>query len=700
MAIANVFPEAVKSGDGFSAFCPAHTDERPSLSVAVKNGRALVRCHAGCSNKAVAKALGFKTEALMYDAIEGGSNTSKPRKPKTIIKVARRRAPKRPESATAEILKHLAASFAYEDERGDTLYYVDRFEWQGQKTFRPRLPDGRRTLDNVRRVVFRLAQIQGQPIVYLGEGETVVMALEGLGFVATTTVGGANGWSPEYAQELYDAGVKEVIGLPDNDEPGRKYIAEAARDCAALGITFRTVVLPDLGPSEDAVDWFARGHTRDELVQLTQNAPVHEVQTIVAGDLIQDYVYSVATKRFMHIETLETLDKEQLDAVFATQFPLRAQGTFPASVEFLNDPAARKVAAPTYRPGAGRFVPEPGRLCINLYRPSILVPTPGDVGPWRRHLRYLIPDKKARRVVLKWFAFQVQHPDRKINWAIFIGGRQGIGKDALLVPLCRALGDHNVAVISPDDLANGWTDWLKDRKLVVVQEFAVFEKKTLMNRMNPLIASPPTKLRINAKFVPQYDIPNLASFVFFSNHREALQLDADDRRFFVYWSEAEAKTKEYYTQLYAWMEANAAAVYQFLLSVDLSSFGASGQAPMTAEKLRVIRESQSPVEQYLRGQHDARQAPLDRDLITINSLIEDIPRVVGHVSARSVAAVLRKLGARELPRQLRLHNGTRPRVWAVRNVEVYERMSERELSAAYQTGRAQPWPVRVLARPK
>jgi len=37
--------------------CPAHDDRRPSLSVAVREDRVLVHCHAGCTQRAVLHAL-------------------------------------------------------------------------------------------------------------------------------------------------------------------------------------------------------------------------------------------------------------------------------------------------------------------------------------------------------------------------------------------------------------------------------------------------------------------------------------------------------------------------------------------------------------------------------------------------------------------------------------------------------------------
>ena len=41
-----------KCGSGWIARCPAHNDRHPSLSIAERDGKLLVYCHAGCSQKA------------------------------------------------------------------------------------------------------------------------------------------------------------------------------------------------------------------------------------------------------------------------------------------------------------------------------------------------------------------------------------------------------------------------------------------------------------------------------------------------------------------------------------------------------------------------------------------------------------------------------------------------------------------------
>jgi hypothetical protein len=46
-----------RSGSGWMARCPAHEDRGPSLSICEKNGKILVHCFAGCSQREVIAAL-------------------------------------------------------------------------------------------------------------------------------------------------------------------------------------------------------------------------------------------------------------------------------------------------------------------------------------------------------------------------------------------------------------------------------------------------------------------------------------------------------------------------------------------------------------------------------------------------------------------------------------------------------------------
>ncbi len=57
--------DARKAGDRWSARCPAHDDQRASLSIGQgDDGTVLLRCHAGCKTPAILGAVGLKLADL------------------------------------------------------------------------------------------------------------------------------------------------------------------------------------------------------------------------------------------------------------------------------------------------------------------------------------------------------------------------------------------------------------------------------------------------------------------------------------------------------------------------------------------------------------------------------------------------------------------------------------------------------------
>jgi hypothetical protein len=61
-----------RSGKGWTAQCPAHEDKRNSLSVNHRDGKWLLKCHAGCSLDEMIAAIGVTTSEL-FDARDGKS---------------------------------------------------------------------------------------------------------------------------------------------------------------------------------------------------------------------------------------------------------------------------------------------------------------------------------------------------------------------------------------------------------------------------------------------------------------------------------------------------------------------------------------------------------------------------------------------------------------------------------------------------
>jgi putative DNA primase/helicase len=247
-------PDARKSGNGWSARCPAHDDRRASLSVAQgDDGKALVKCHAGCDTSAVLAAVGLKLADLFPPKVgptptRNGKLASGGRTFATA------------EDAVAELERRhgkRSALWTYHDAAGDPVGLVVRWDKPYGKEIRPiaRRADGWHIAAmSEPRPLYGLPDLAAARRVIVCEGEKAADAARSLGFTATTSAGGSQAAQKTDWRPL--AG-KEVWILPDNDAPGRKYAETVAGILARLtpAPVVRIVELPDLPDGGDIVDW-------------------------------------------------------------------------------------------------------------------------------------------------------------------------------------------------------------------------------------------------------------------------------------------------------------------------------------------------------------------------------------------------------------------------------------------------------------
>lgn len=235
----------------WTALCPAHEDNRSSLSVGLgDDSRVLLKCHAGCPTEAVVESIGMKMADLMPPREEAPTGKQPP--------------PKR----------EVIASYDYTDAEGNLLYQVLRYQPKDFRQRRPKAGGGWEwSLNGTPRVLYRLPDLAAKPgsIVFITEGEKDVDRLRGMGLVATTNVGGAGKWLPDYTEALRD---RLVCILPDNDQPGRDHAHKIAKALHGVATKVKVVVLPDLPPKGDTSDWLDRpGNSKERLLEIIKDAP-------------------------------------------------------------------------------------------------------------------------------------------------------------------------------------------------------------------------------------------------------------------------------------------------------------------------------------------------------------------------------------------------------------------------------------------
>lgn len=233
-----------KSGSGWAARCPAHDDRRASLSISVDDGggKVLVYCHAGCKPEEICRAARIELRDLFLDD-------------------------SRAEKRSGKVARTIVARYDYLDEGGLLVFRVLRFDPKG---FSQRRPDGQGgwidNLDGVRRIPYRLPEVIAAQQVLVVEGEKDVETARSLGFVATCNPGGAGKWRSEYSQFL--AG-KQVVVIPDNDEPGRKHVQQILLSLHGKA-SLKLVKLP---AGKDLSEWVELDGTREQLLEQICIAP-------------------------------------------------------------------------------------------------------------------------------------------------------------------------------------------------------------------------------------------------------------------------------------------------------------------------------------------------------------------------------------------------------------------------------------------
>lgn len=256
-----------QSGKGWIALCPAHDDHNPSLSISEgQDGKVLLNCFShNCQAEKITEAIGLKVGDLFCER----EPTRRATKPRTAKGSTSKPTSKEPESAT-EIFPTADAAFSYLrkkhqiynpdiwkylDAVGEVVAYALRFDpKRNPKFFQPvfrqgegwvvKAPPAPRPLYNLPKVI-----ASEGPILFV-EGEKCADIAKRLGFISTTTFGGAN--APQLT-DLKPLEGKEVWILPDNDKAGNVYVQKLLTLLSQFQNRpkVKVVFLPDLREGED-----------------------------------------------------------------------------------------------------------------------------------------------------------------------------------------------------------------------------------------------------------------------------------------------------------------------------------------------------------------------------------------------------------------------------------------------------------------
>ena len=207
----------------------------------------------------------------------------------------------------------------------------------------------------------------------------------------------------------------------------------------------------------------------------------------------------------------------------------------------------------------------------------------GNADRWLHHVERLYGADATH--IIRWCAQRVQRPHEKINHALVLGGKQGIGKDTLLEPVKQTVGPWNFADVSPQVVLGRFNGFLKSVILRVseARDLGEFDRFAFYDHLKAITAAPPDVLRIDEKNRAEYVIPNVTGVVVTTNHKtDGIYLPADDRRHFVAWSDLDksAFSDAYWKDFWKWYADGGT---RSSLSADPRPRGLQSEGPTAAD---------------------------------------------------------------------------------------------------------------------
>lgn len=371
----------------------------------------------------------------------------------------------------------------------------------------------------------------------------------------------------------------------------------------------------------------------------------------------------------------------------------------------LQDGRVKKVDRMDYAPKQSKIFVENGIIYANTWS-DITQSTgyQGDITRWYDHFDVL-GWSSYRKHIEQWMAYTLRHPEKKINHMIMLGGPEGIGKDYILYPLTKAMGD-NYEVISGEELLEKFHDYLLSTKYLHINEAELGDRneaRAISNRLKPLAAAPPDTFRVNQKGIKAIKIRNIVNASMTTNSTLPFRQHGVSRRFFGCWSDLNVRDEydnmrkdwlNYWDDRWSWMKGEGwkHVTWHLMHMVDLSDFN-PGEAPPMTDFLRDIKEaSKSPAQQTIESFIYKRIGSFKCDILESADMSETL-RCGGMFSPNEMyvdgkfftptrtGMLMKEMGT--YPQITTFHLGERVRLWILRDRSKYEAMDSKTLYKEY-----------------
>ncbi|MGY3082591.1 bifunctional DNA primase/polymerase [Pseudomonas fragi] len=220
------------------------------------------------------------------------------------------------------------------------------------------------------------------------------------------------------------------------------------------------------------------------------------------------------------------------------------------------------------------------------------------------NLRWLISflcnhDQDAAQWLTRWMAYPLQHLGAKMDTAVLMHSiMEGSGKSLLFADAMGMLYGQYAATVGQTQLESTFNAW-QSRKLWSVFEEVVSrdQRYNQVGKIKHLITG--KTVRMESKFINGWEEANHMNAVFLSNEILPWPISESDRRMLVMWPEhtlPEDRQKAIGKEL---KNGGVAALYGWLLSIELGDFDQRTRPPSTAARERLVALSRAGWQTFL-----------------------------------------------------------------------------------------------------
>ncbi|UPF02913.1 bifunctional DNA primase/polymerase [Pseudomonas mosselii] len=239
---------------------------------------------------------------------------------------------------------------------------------------------------------------------------------------------------------------------------------------------------------------------------------------------------------------------------------------------------------------------------INTFEGLPLEPVRDDAAC--ENLRWLISflcnhDEQALEWLVKWLAYPLQHMGAKMDTAVLMHSiMEGSGKSLLFADVFGQLYGQYAATVGQTQLEGSFNAW-QSRKLWAVFEEVVSrdQRYNQVGKIKHMITG--KTVRMESKFINGWEEANHMNAVFLSNEIMPWPISDADRRMLVMWPMETLPVVRQKAISHELANGGVAALYGWLLAVELGDFDQRTRPPETEARQRLVALSRTAWQTFL-----------------------------------------------------------------------------------------------------